>query len=89
MSDVNLATKSDLASLFQELEDAAKHAKIENKENKIQLHRRKTPWERIMKNKMHNIGSPDFRLGKGGLKCFCAAARSPSPKTEHFIVLCQ
>ena len=35
MSDVNLATKSDLASLFQELEDAAKHAKIENKENKI------------------------------------------------------
>ena len=27
MSDVNLATKSDLASLFQELEDAAKHAK--------------------------------------------------------------
>ena len=29
MSDVNLATKSDLASLFQELEDAAKHAKIE------------------------------------------------------------
>ena len=35
MSDVNLATKSDLASLFQELEDAAKHAKKENKENKI------------------------------------------------------
>ena len=35
MSDVNLATKSDLANLFQELEDAAKYAKIENKENKI------------------------------------------------------
>ena len=35
MSDVNLATKSDLANLFQELEDAAKHAKIENTENKI------------------------------------------------------
>ena len=35
MSDLNLATKSDLASLFQELEDAAKHAKVENKENKI------------------------------------------------------
>jgi len=35
MSDVNLATKSDLASLFQELEDAAKHAKKENKENEI------------------------------------------------------
>jgi len=35
MSDVNLATKSDLASLFQELEDAAKHAKIENKKTKI------------------------------------------------------
>ena len=35
MSDVNLATKSDLAKLFQELEDAAKYAKIENKENKI------------------------------------------------------
>ena len=35
MSDVNLATKSDLTSLFKELEDAAKHAKIENTENKI------------------------------------------------------
>ena len=35
MSDVNLATKSDLASLFQELEDAAKQAKKENKENKV------------------------------------------------------
>jgi hypothetical protein len=35
MSDVNLATKSDLASLFQELEDAARHAKKENKENEI------------------------------------------------------
>ena len=35
MSDVNLATKSDLTSLFKELEDAAKHAKIENIENKI------------------------------------------------------
>ena len=33
MSDVNLATKSDLTSLFKELEDAAKHAKIENTEN--------------------------------------------------------
>ena len=31
MSDVNLATKSDLASLFQELEDAAKYAKKEIK----------------------------------------------------------
>jgi hypothetical protein len=35
MSDVNLATKSDLANLFQELEDAAKYAKKENKENKV------------------------------------------------------
>ena len=35
MSDLNLATKSDLASLFQELEDAAKHAKKENKKNKV------------------------------------------------------
>ena len=35
MSDLNLATKSDLASLFQELEDAAKYAKKENKEKKI------------------------------------------------------
>ena len=35
MSDVNLATKSDLASLFKELEDAAKHAKKENTKNKI------------------------------------------------------
>ena len=35
MSDVNLATKSDLANLFQELEDAAKYAKKENKEKKI------------------------------------------------------
>ena len=31
MSDVNLATKSDLANLFQELEDAAKDAKKEKK----------------------------------------------------------
>ena len=35
MSDLNLATKSDLANLFQELEDAAKYAKKENKEKKI------------------------------------------------------
>jgi uncharacterized protein YdiU (UPF0061 family) len=35
MSDLNLATKSDLANLFQELEDAAKYAKKENKENKV------------------------------------------------------
>ena len=35
MSDVNLVTKSDLASLFKELEDAAKHAKKENTKNKI------------------------------------------------------
>ena len=34
MAKTNLTTKSDIASLFQELEDASKQAKIEQKKNK-------------------------------------------------------
>ena len=35
MAKSSLATKSDIVSLFQELEDASRQAKVEEKKNKI------------------------------------------------------